>query len=81
MLVSEAKRVREQKVRKMKGLYKKLCDYINHSYLDVIDGAAKSDNHRHINDIHDRLEKALHVLRDPSGLLPDEEQRSAFTKQ
>ena len=65
MLESEAKRVREQKVREVEGLYEKLRDYINHSYPDVIAGAAKSDvDHRRINDIHDRLEKALHVLRD-----------------
>ena len=65
MLESEAKRVREQKVREVEGLYEKLRDYINHSYPDVIKGAANPEgSHRLINDIHERLEKALHVLRD-----------------
>ena len=65
MLESEVKRVREQKVRETEGLYEKLRDYIDHSYPGAIDGAAKSVTDHRINDIHDRLEKALHVLRDP----------------
>ena len=43
MLESEAKRVREQKVREVEGLYEKLLDYINHSYPDVIKGAANPE--------------------------------------
>ena len=63
MLVSEVKKVREQKVREAKDLYRNLRDYINHSYPNVIESAAKSDDdHQQIKDIHDRLEKALHVL-------------------
>ena len=65
MLESEAKRVREQKVREAEWSYEKLRNYINHSYPNVIKGAAKPEgSHRLINDIHERLEKALHVLRD-----------------
>ena len=65
MLESQVKLVREQKVRKAKDLYEKLQDYIKHRYPDAIDGAAKSDDdHQRINDIHGRLEKALHVLQD-----------------
>ena len=65
MLESEVKKVREQKVREAEYLYMKLRNYIKHSYPNVIEIAANSaDDHQHINDIHDRLERALHVLQD-----------------
>ena len=65
MLESEVKKVREQKVLEAKGLYEELRDYINHSYPNAIESAANSaDDHQRITDIHDRLEKALHVLQD-----------------
>ena len=65
MLESEVKKVREQKVREAEYLYIKLRDYIKHSYPKVIESAAKSaDDHQRITDIHDRLERALHVLQD-----------------
>ena len=64
MLESEAKKVREQKVREAEGLYEELRDYIIHSYPNAIESAAKSVADHRINDIRDGLEKALHVLRD-----------------
>ena len=69
MLESEVKKVREQKVREANRLYEKLRDYINHSYPDVIKGAAEFTSDDRIDGVYDHLERALYVLRD-SGLSP-----------
>ena len=69
MRESEAKRVREQKVREAEGLYVELRDYIIHRYPSAIETAAESASDDRIDGIYDRLEVALHVLRD-SGLSP-----------
>ena len=63
MLESEAKRVREQKVREAEGLYEELRDYIIHDCPNAIESAGKSAANHRINDICDRLGKALNSLK------------------